>query len=84
MDGLAGPLKSSSWNPWRPGNTWLAAVQRAFPALLACATLTACTVNPVTGQRELELVNTAQQINIGEQQYLPALCRGEQVASYLS
>lgn len=39
---------------------------------LALAALSACTVNPVTGQSELELVSTAQQIQIGEQQYGPS------------
>jgi len=39
---------------------------------LLLVTLTGCTVNPVTGQTELELVGTAQQIRIGEEQYLPA------------
>jgi predicted Zn-dependent protease len=49
---------------------------RRWRAALACAIctvlLTACTVNPVTGQSELELVSTAQQVRIGEQQYAPA------------
>lgn len=35
-------------------------------------TLSACTVNPVTGQTEIELVSVEQQIRIGEQQYQPA------------
>lgn len=49
---------------------------RRWLGALICATyaifLTACTVNPVTGQSELELVSTSQQIRIGEQQYAPA------------
>jgi predicted Zn-dependent protease len=43
--------------------------------LLACTVvtgLTGCVHNPVTGERELGFVSTAQQISIGEQQYLPA------------
>lgn len=34
--------------------------------------LNGCVVNPVTGRTEIGLVSTAQQINIGKQQYLPA------------
>ena len=47
---------------------WLVGLCCTINAIL----LTACTVNPVTGQSELELVSTAQQIRIGEQQYAPA------------
>lgn len=35
------------------------------------ACLTACAVNPVTGDRELVIVNTGQEVTIGEQQYGP-------------
>ena len=31
-----------------------------------------CVVNPVTGQRELGVISTEQQINMGKQQYVPA------------
>lgn len=48
--------------------TWL----RATKVILLSFLLAACTVNPVTGQTELELVSTAQQIRIGEEQYLPS------------
>lgn len=40
----------------------------AFQALL----VSGCATNPVTGQRELQLVSTAQEIQIGEQQYAPS------------
>ena len=40
--------------------------------MLGTMFLVACTVNPVTGQSEIELVSTAQQIQIGEQQYVPS------------
>lgn len=40
-----------------------------FPALLML--VTACAVNPVTGQRELSLLSTAEEISIGESQYRP-------------
>lgn len=40
-------------------------------ALLA-STLAACGINPVTGERELQWISTAQEIKIGEQNYLPA------------
>lgn len=52
-------------------NIYIQNVCRALLAL-SLATLGACTVNPVTGQSELELVSTAQQIQIGEQQYGPS------------
>jgi predicted Zn-dependent protease len=42
------------------------------PLALAWLLLAGCVYNPVTGQRELGFVSTAQQISIGEQQYLPA------------
>ncbi|MFK8019164.1 MAG: M48 family metalloprotease [Pseudomonadales bacterium] len=38
--------------------------------LLLC--ISACGVNPVTGERELQWISTAQEINIGKQNYLPA------------
>jgi len=40
--------------------------------MLCVVPFAACTVNPVTGQSEIELVSTAQQIQIGQQQYVPA------------
>ncbi|HEX7035636.1 MAG TPA: M48 family metalloprotease [Pseudomonadales bacterium] len=40
--------------------------------LLLAAVLGGCVENPVTGERELGFVSTAQQIAIGEQQYVPA------------
>ena len=43
------------------------------PVLLALILLTGgCVENPITGERELGFVSMAQQIAIGEQQYLPA------------
>jgi predicted Zn-dependent protease len=36
------------------------------------AALTACVINPVTGDRELALVSADQEISIGEQQYAPS------------
>ncbi len=43
-----------------------------FAVMIFVVALAACTVNPVTGQSEIELVSTAQQIQIGQQQYVPA------------
>ena len=40
--------------------------------LMAIGTLSGCVTNPVTGQSEVGFVSTAQQIAIGEQQYVPA------------
>jgi predicted Zn-dependent protease len=36
------------------------------------AAVTACVINPVTGDRELALVSADQEISIGEQQYAPS------------
>lgn len=38
---------------------------------LVLMTVSACAVNPVTGKRELTLVGTASEIQMGEQNYLP-------------
>ncbi len=43
---------------------------RSFCLLLCSAVLTACVVNPVTGQRELGLISEREEIAIGEQNYL--------------
>lgn len=39
--------------------------------LLSLATLAACSVNPVTGKTELVLLSTAQEIEMGRQNYVP-------------
>ena len=39
--------------------------------LLSLALLTACSVNPVTGKTELILLSTAQEIEMGKQNYVP-------------
>ena len=43
-------------------------------SLLAAATLflVACGTNPVTGEREVQLISTSQEIQMGEQAYLPS------------
>ncbi|MCC5867292.1 MAG: M48 family metalloprotease [Gammaproteobacteria bacterium] len=46
---------------------------RALAAVLLLSGLTACAVNPVTGQRQLALITTADEIQIGEQYYAPSL-----------
>lgn len=46
--------------------------RRGWFLLLLAVVLAACVENPVTGERELGFVSTAQQIAIGEQQYVPA------------
>ena len=38
---------------------------------MAALVSTGCTVNPVTGERELSLVSTAEEIETGEQQFFP-------------
>jgi beta-barrel assembly-enhancing protease len=47
-------------------------IRRALSITTIILSVSACTVNPVTGQTELELVSVPQQIRIGEQQYQPA------------
>ena len=44
---------------------------RKFALLIVAVTLAACSVNPVTGQRELVIMSTSQQIEQGRQAYLP-------------
>ena len=46
--------------------------RKASTALVVAVLLTGCAVNPVTGQREITLVSTAQEISIGQEQYRPA------------
>ena len=43
----------------------------ALAPLLLFLLATGCAVNPVTGQRELSLLSTADEISIGEEQYRP-------------
>ena len=46
-------------------NRWLV-------VLSALVLLAGCVVNPVTGEREIALVSTSQEIAIGQEQYAPA------------
>ncbi len=46
--------------------------QGRWPRLVLVFALAGCVENPITGERELGFVSMAQQISIGEQQYLPA------------
>ena len=39
--------------------------------LALCAALTACGVNPVTGEKEIQFVSEAQELAIGREQYAP-------------
>jgi len=40
-------------------------------ALLLCAGLVGCGINPVTGKKELQFISGAQEVKIGEQNYAP-------------
>ncbi len=51
----------------RPTITFLFAVSLAAGVLLS-----GCAVNPVTGKKELSLVSEAEELAIGQQQYLPS------------
>ena len=41
-------------------------------ALLPVLLLSACGVNPVTGKKEIQLISAAQEVKIGEQNYVPS------------
>lgn len=45
--------------------------RRCLVLLLAVSLLAGCAVNPVTGEKEFNLVSEAQELSIGEQQYAP-------------
>lgn len=45
--------------------------RKACLSALALLAITACSVNPVTGKREITLVGTQSEIRMGEQNYLP-------------
>jgi len=45
---------------------------RSMPLAVVLLVITACVVNPVTGQKELSLVSESQEIAIGTEQYLPS------------
>lgn len=44
----------------------------AFAILFALLSLPGCGINPVTGARELQLVSSSQEIELGRKNYLPA------------
>jgi len=47
-------------------------IRRALIACAAATTVSACTINPVTGDRELALVSAEQELAIGAAQYAPS------------
>ncbi len=47
-------------------------MRHLVPIALGLLTLTACTINPVTGERQLALVSAADEVAIGEAQYFPS------------
>ncbi|MDX1451096.1 MAG: M48 family metalloprotease, partial [Oleiphilaceae bacterium] len=47
-------------------------IARTCLLVLVLSQLSACATNPVTGERQLMLQSTSQDVGIGEQQYLPA------------
>jgi len=49
-----------------------AVIARHLHSAIAAVVIAGCAVNPVTGQRELSIISTEQQINMGAQQYGPA------------
>ncbi|SHK61047.1 Putative Zn-dependent protease, contains TPR repeats [Marinobacter antarcticus] len=48
-----------------------AALQRCFPVLALMLLLTGCSVNPVTGERQLSLIGESQELAMGAEQYRP-------------
>ena len=47
-------------------------MRHLVPIALGLLTLAACTINPVTGERQLALVSAADEVEIGEAQYFPS------------
>ncbi len=47
-------------------------IKRLFIGFSLILFVTGCAVNPVTGEREISLVSTEQEVAIGEQQYAPS------------
>ena len=39
--------------------------------ILVCAGLSACSINPVTGERQFSLVSASEEVTLGEQNYVP-------------
>lgn len=52
-------------------STKSAAIRGVVASVSLIAVLAGCATNPVTGQRELNLISTQQQIAIGQQNYVP-------------
>jgi predicted Zn-dependent protease len=48
------------------------ASQRWLSAALPCLVLTACTINPVTGERQVSIISAAEELAIGAAQYAPS------------
>ncbi len=77
LPGLAAPWVTEGLDRNMPGTeiegilTRLCIVGRVL-ILASCMIFAGCAVNPVTGENELSLVSTAQEIAIGEQQYRPS------------
>ncbi|HQW10258.1 MAG TPA: M48 family metalloprotease, partial [Steroidobacteraceae bacterium] len=46
-------------------------MKKRLAIAVACAAFTACGVNPVTGEKEIQFVSEAQELAIGRQQYAP-------------
>jgi len=61
---------SKRWGGWSWA-AWLRSGMGALSVLVALG-VSACVVNPVTGQREVGFISVDQQIRMGEQHYLPA------------
>ncbi len=49
----------------------IAVLQRCFPALALILLLAGCSVNPVTGKKQLSLISESQEMSIGAEQYTP-------------
>jgi len=48
-----------------------AALQRCFPVIALMLLLTGCSVNPVTGEKQLSLIGEDQELAMGAEQYTP-------------
>lgn len=47
------------------------ALQRCFPIIALMLLLTGCSVNPVTGEKQLSLIGESQELAMGAEQYTP-------------
>ena len=70
--GVAAARAAQCADRTRPDVTRSGRLLRRWPSFLLCAGLTSCAVNPVTGKNDFIVVSQAQELSIGQQQYVPS------------